>query len=65
MQAANANAPKILEALITLGRAEAKDVRFALLGLPPHLQSAVMKTMAPLQEVALQIVQLQKARDVR
>jgi hypothetical protein len=65
LQSANANAPRILEALVTLGQAGATDMRFAMLGLTPHLQSAVMQSKSTLREVASEIVWRQKARCVR
>ena len=52
MQSANAAAPRILEALATLGECDMHHVRFAMLGLNPNVQAAAMQAVEAAKPVA-------------
>lgn len=65
MQSANAAAPKLIDALITLGRADLDHVRFSMLGLPSTLQQDAQDAVKCLRRVAARLVSRRLATDLR
>ena len=65
MQAANAAAPKLLDAIMTLGRALDSHVSFALLGLPIELQTATQDAIRKLRPVSARLVSRKIASSLR
>lgn len=65
MQAANAAAPKLLDAIMTLGRALDSHVSFALLGLPVELQTATSDAIRKLRPVTARLVSRKIASSLR
>ena len=65
MQSANAAAPKLIEALVTLGRANPDHVAFAMLGLPSHMQQDAHDAMKGLRRVAARLVSRRLSVELR
>jgi len=65
MHAANNAAPQIIDALITLGRAQEDHVAFAMLGLPPSLRQDAEDASKTLRRVAARLVSRKIATIVR
>jgi hypothetical protein len=65
MQDANKNAPKILEAIATLGLADPSHVAFAMLGLPSALQKGATGACASLRPVATRLLSRKISCDLR
>ena len=65
MQKANANAPKILDALTLLGRADTSHVAFAMLGLPADLQKNAQAAVTALRPVADRLISRKIACELR
>jgi hypothetical protein len=65
MHAANRAAPKILDALLTLGTAREDHIAFAMCGLPPNLQRSAREAASLLQPVANRLVSRKIATELR
>ena len=65
MQQANANAPKILEAMTLLGTADPSHVAFALCGLPFELRRGADSAVAALRPVAARLTSRKIACSLR
>ena len=65
LQSANAAAPQLIDALITLGRAQEDHVAFAVLGLAQPMRQNALDAAKSLQKIAARLVSRRIATDVR
>ena len=65
MQGANTAAPRILDAIVTLGQASDEHISYALLGLPPHMYQNAQEAAATLRRISWRIASRRIASSVR